>query len=560
MTIGWNPPAGGLWELESTHVRGGQPRIFQDRAPRAFRDGFAGTAARYGLPIDYLDVRFVNDHCYARMRPVGAPEPKPGKPTGRPPDLVLWVLARLHPELRRRTRAARRAIEQKLWHEDRCRWEQHDRPEMLAINRALQAEPIEQLGDGDLVGHLRRSAEHFERGIAMHLGLTPVYDLTVGRLVRACRAWGIGDAEAFSLLGGHSPASTASAAGLAAIADGVRIGRRRAAVSRRRACRGTSRRSGPRHLSRRPRLACAHPVFTQRTHPDRAAGPSRAGHQSVDREKMPVPVADADTVRSRVPSADRARFDNLLDDARRCYGVRDDNVALTFMWPAGLLRRALLECGHRLAARGRLNDEAHVFALSEHEIADALAGDPALADVAATRTALLEAAEAADPPVHLGTDEGPPPDPDLFPAPLADLVSAILVGFELDAAFQGEHHTAADWSGNGVGIGTVPYTGRTCVAADATDALARLQAGDVLVTTLTTPAFEAVMSIAGAVVTEVGGLTSHTAICCREHGIPAVVRVNGATTHIPNGAIVRVDPTTGQVCVEATTTKQGESS
>ena len=45
-----------------------------------------------------------------------------------------------------------------------------------------------------------------------------------------------------------------------------------------------------------------------------------------------------------------------------------------------------------------------------------------------------------------------------------------------------------------------------------------------LVTTLTTPAFEAVMPVAGAVVTEVGGLMSHTAICCREYGIPAVVR------------------------------------
>ena len=80
MTIEWTAPAGGFWELETLHVRGGQPRIFQHRAPRAFRDGFAGAAARYGLPIDHLDVRFVNDHCYARMRPVGAPEPRPQDP------------------------------------------------------------------------------------------------------------------------------------------------------------------------------------------------------------------------------------------------------------------------------------------------------------------------------------------------------------------------------------------------------------------------------------------------------------------------------------------------
>lgn len=63
MRIEWRAPGGGLWELESTHVRGGQPRVFQELAPRAFRDGFRESATRYGLPVDYVEVRFVNDHC-----------------------------------------------------------------------------------------------------------------------------------------------------------------------------------------------------------------------------------------------------------------------------------------------------------------------------------------------------------------------------------------------------------------------------------------------------------------------------------------------------------------
>ena len=53
--------------------------------------------------------------------------------------------------------------------------------------------------------------------------------------------------------------------------------------------------------------------------------------------------------------------------------------------------------------------------------------------------------------------------------------------------------------------------------------------------------------------TEVGGLMSHTAICCREYGIPAVVGVTGATSHIPDGALVTVDPSTGRVLVDVTT-------
>ena len=496
VTITWTAPAGGLWELETLHVRGGQPRVFQTRAPRAFREGFADAAARYGLPIDHLDVRFVNDHCYARMRPVGAPEPKPGKPSSPPPDLVLKLLARLHPELRRRTKAARRAIEHQLWNEDRLRWEEHDRPEMLATGRALQAEPLDQLEDDALVDHLQRVADHYERGIAMHLGLIPAHNLTVGRLVQACRSWGIDDAETFMLLSGSSPASTASAAGLTSIA---------AACAAAGAVPGSLddvRAAGPDASAALDAYLADHAwrAVTQYSprgltlieQPDLLVQAIRAA----DSAPTPVSVPDVDAVRDRVPEADRRRFDELLDDARRCYGTRDDNVALTFMWPAGLVRRALLECGRRLAARDLLADEAHVFALDEDELADALAGNTDVSDVAESRTARLDAADADGPPLHLGDDEGPPPDPGLFPAPVAELLGAILLEFELEAAFQGERRADTEWAGDGTGVGTEAYTGRACVAADAEDALERLQAGDVLVTTLTTPAFEAIMPIA----------------------------------------------------------------
>ena len=100
------------------------------------------------------------------MRPVGAPEPKPGKTSKAPPALVLKVLARVHPELRRRARAAQQAIGTKLWDEDRLRWEQGGRAELVAAARALQAEPLEELDDDALVEHLGRTADHLEQGMA----------------------------------------------------------------------------------------------------------------------------------------------------------------------------------------------------------------------------------------------------------------------------------------------------------------------------------------------------------------------------------------------------------
>ncbi len=548
MSVHWEAPAGGLWELDTVHMHGGQPRVFQDRAPRAFREGFHEAAARYGLPIDYLDVRFVNDHCYARMRPIGAPEPRPGKPSNPPPDVVLRVLARLHPELRRRARTARRAITQRRWLDDKRRWEESDRPEMLATGRALQSEDLEAFDDGALVDHLRRAGDHLERGIAMHLALIPVHNLPVGRLVRACRGWGIGDAEAFELLGASSPASTAPTAELASIAA---------------ACADAGivptslddvRGAGPDASRALDRFLADHGwkavtqysprALTLVEQPDLLLRAIRCAPTAAP------PAPDVDTLRNRVPAEQRARFDGLLDDARSCFGIRDDNVTLTFLWPAGLVRRALLECGRRLATRGLVHAEAHVFALGEDEIAAALTGDTTLAGVAATRTTRLEAAETEGPPAQLGDDEGPPPDPGLFPAPLAELVRAMLLEFELEAALLGTQRELT-WSGEGVGIGSAPYAGRACVAVTAEDALARLQTGDVLVTTHTTPTFAAVFPIAGAVVTEAGGLMSHTAICCRAHGIPAVLGVTGATVEIPDGALVTVDPTTGRVLFEA---------
>ena len=107
----------------------------------------------------------------------------------------------------------------------------------------------------------------------------------------------------------------------------------------------------------------------------------------------------------------------------------------------------------------------------------------------------------------------------------------------------------ASWTGEGAGIGATPYTGRACVAASAEEALDRLQPGDVLVTSHTTPAFEAIMPVAGALVTDHGGLMSHAALVCREHGIPAVIGVTAATTHIPDGATVTVDPAAGLVTI-----------
>ena len=57
---------------------------------------------------------------------------------------------------------------------------------------------------------------------------------------------------------------------------------------------------------------------------------------------------------AQLAEADRGRFVAALEQARRIYPVREENVVLTDNVPCGILRRWVLEAGPRLVGRGRL--------------------------------------------------------------------------------------------------------------------------------------------------------------------------------------------------------------
>ena len=62
-------------------------------------------------------------------------------------------------------------------------------------------------------------------------------------------------------------------------------------------------------------------------------------------------------------------------------------------------------------------------------------------------------------------------------------------------------------------------------------------------------AFNAIIHLVGAIVTDHGSFASHAGIVAREMGFPAVVGTTNATSRIPAGAIVRVDGDAGEVTV-----------
>jgi pyruvate,water dikinase len=74
-----------------------------------------------------------------------------------------------------------------------------------------------------------------------------------------------------------------------------------------------------------------------------------------------------------------------------------------------------------------------------------------------------------------------------------------------------------------------------------------LEEGDILVTRFTDPSWTPVFASIRALVTEVGGVSTHGAIIAREFGLPAVVSVENATQLIQDGQMIRVSGTEGYV-------------
>jgi phosphohistidine swiveling domain-containing protein len=71
--------------------------------------------------------------------------------------------------------------------------------------------------------------------------------------------------------------------------------------------------------------------------------------------------------------------------------------------------------------------------------------------------------------------------------------------------------------------------------------------GDILVTICSSPDFMPVLSKAGAIVTDEGGITCHAAVISRELNIPCIIGTRTATRILKDGDMVEVDANNGTV-------------
>ncbi len=549
--VRFDPPAPGQWELETGHhgLRPLSP-FLRDTYQRAFEAGIVEPMQRYGLPLVTVQAQFVHGCLY--MRPLAVGE-KPGStPKAPPPAFVMKLIARVHPELRRRAKSAEQAFTQRRWRQEVDQWFDRDRSVQLTENLALQAVEPGELDDVELAAHVASTLSHFERSARRNLATHGGDLVPTGDLLAHCERWGIGANEAAGLLTGSSPATVETAVMLGPVASAIRH-------------------SGV-------------PVASLETVDDvRALGPdARAAvdawlqqhmwrtvtSDDVDRatlaevpalqlaallgatENLDVAEPDVAAVRARVPGEHRALFDALLAEARYGHRQRDDIRGLCWNWPCGLVRRALMEAGRRLHAAGGLHEVAHVVELFPDELDRLLLGpvrqgaDGPSAGELAERAAARDCIEATPPPRLLGEPE-PVPSLDVFPKALARVTAAIMASLRADVT--PPPPADDDSTVSGIGIGDTIYSGRACVVHDLMLAFDQLQPGDVLVAPFTGPSVNSLLPVIGALVVEEGGALCHSAVVAREFDLAAVIGAHRATSRIPHGAQVEVDPAHGTV-------------
>lgn len=540
-TVVFDAPSFGMWELETTHhgLRPLSPMLC-GAYKRAFEAGTTVLVTRWGLPLAGVRAELVNGCMY--VRPTGVGEGKKPQPT--PPKIMMKLLVRLHPELRRRARTAALAWKERRWRHEVDRWFDSDRAGIVGQNLSFQAVDLAELDHAQLASNVLELVAHFEAQAQKNMENHGGDLMPVGDLLAHCARWGIDAGEASALLRGSSPATLETARLLSPVVAALQ----QSATS-------PTSVEAVRQLS--PEAATAVDSWLEHhawrlvssddiDRPTLAEVPSlqlaalvAAGNNHAADTTPP----DASAVRPRVPEGERTLFDELLVEARYGHRQREDIRGIRWNWSAGLLRRALLEAGRRLVDSGDLIDAEHVAELSPDELVGLLAQrrGPS-ADEVADRAANRDRIEAMPPPRMLGAHEAPPPL-DALPAAMARATAAMMINLVADA-------TAVDSEVlHGVGVGTQTYRGRARIVSGAADDFERLEPGDVLVAAFVGPSVNSFLPMLGALVVEEGGPLCHAAIVAREFGLPAIIGARGATVHIRDGALVDVDTSTGVVRV-----------
>ena len=555
-------PSKGFWQKDTSHFPTPLTPFGASIYLPPLSEAFRRPAAEFGLMVEGVEQRSLGGEVYVHTIPFG------GKDRPVPPPWAMWLAARLAPPLRRKARAAQLAIASGLPERILDSWEGEWRPAFGEEFRELKNVDLMTMDGAALLGHLDRAKDMLCRGMELHFQLVVPYYLAVYEFGVVCRellGWDV--VRALSLVTGTSQASSEPGRELAALAHRI--------AADPPACQAVTGPSGNLRARLRQSAPWAAKAMDEYL--------ERYGHRTVNLDpgaptwfERPELVAGLLIQQVRLSRADSARQAGRVM-RRRSLGPNLPGAAMrtepasTAPWPT----LGGLTGSERTTWSGSTASRARFCAIAPSRSEDVLSIGvfwpmprmpsfskrpscatrcPAEAMSTCTDSSPAERQRergCAPIPVRRPTefDPGPPPA-DLSPLPpaLRLVNTATIQVLQLMVT----PSKPQDMSNELRGVPGSPgrFSGIVRVVHDETE-FAKLGAGEVLVAPVTSPPWSVLFLQAGAVVTDGGGVLSHTAVIAREYGIPAVLATGEATRRLCDGDLVTVDGTIGIVSIGA---------
>jgi phosphohistidine swiveling domain-containing protein len=249
----------------------------------------------------------------------------------------------------------------------------------------------------------------------------------------------------------------------------------------------------------------------------------------------------------------RNTFRELLGLSRKVFPYVEEHKFYCDYWFQSRFFNKIREFGALLARHEFLEDGEDVFQLSRYEVLQALeelaltwsTGGAALGPqhwppIVTRRKQLLKRLEEWTPPPALGRM------PEAVDDPMIVMLWGVTPQRLQEWARAQRDGGGNELSGAAASPGEVEGPARVVRSLDE---LPEVRAGEILVCTITSPAWAPMFSKIKATVTDIGGSMSHAAIVSREYGLPAVVGTGTATSRIKTGQRLRVDGSNGQVTI-----------
>ena len=335
----FDPPGPGFYEQDSVHLPRAVTRYWTETHPAAFAQGTSEFTAFYGMLIGGLSMTYINGIGYKSVEPL-------------PDEEVPARFAR-----------AEEVFAKKLWREQLREWDETVKPAAIAKHRELQAVDADALSDAELAAYLERCRDHHAAMVTQHMRYTASAVVPTGDFLAHVGDWtGLPPAELLGLMRGASPVSAGASDELDRLLAAINADPRAqellasdgdaaeslAALSSLEGETGAAMTAyldlvGNRLLDG---FDIAEPSVIEL--PDQLLRAIRTAATTECRRKRRR-CAHRRGPREGARRSTKTSFDELLGEARTLYRLRDERGVYSDIWASGIMRRAALAAGRRLA-------------------------------------------------------------------------------------------------------------------------------------------------------------------------------------------------------------------